>query len=71
MRKEDYHIWKYGPVQARGFNPDYNPNWKQIREQTTASMEEDGYYDTHTREECAAEWKRRYEEISKKFEKNT
>lgn len=45
------------------FNPNYNPNWKEIQKRVTSSMEADGFYDNHTREECSAEYRRRWDEI--------
>jgi len=44
------------------FNPAYDPGADARRSQITASMERDGYYTTHTREQCALEWRRRYDE---------
>lgn len=43
------------------FNPDYNPNAKSAWGVVIKSMEDDGFYSNHTREECASEFKRRYE----------
>ena len=43
------------------FNPDYAPNAKQRYADVTHSMEADAFYDTHTREECKIEWRKRYE----------
>ena len=45
------------------FNPLYDPGAKARYAAVTKSMEADGFYDNHTREECAAEWRRRYEEL--------
>lgn len=44
------------------FNPAYDPGADARRERVTTSMERDGYYSDHTREQCAAEWRRRYDE---------
>lgn len=43
------------------FNPDYWVGSKNCYAVTTASMEDDNFYSSHTREECAVEWKKRYE----------
>lgn len=45
------------------FNPLYDPKAKARYAEVTASMERDGFYDSHTREECAAEWRRRYDAL--------
>lgn len=50
----------YHRMQPAPFNPAYRKEARQWAAQATASMERDGYYDTHTREQCAAEWRRRY-----------
>jgi len=42
------------------FNPDYDPCAKDRYTSVTMSMETDGYYDTHTRDECKTEWANRY-----------
>jgi hypothetical protein len=42
------------------FNPYFDPKAKARYAAVTASMEADGFYGTHTREECKAEWARRY-----------
>lgn len=62
MNQVEYNWWKNGPGTL---NPEYNPDWKWIREKTTSSMQKDNFYSTHTREECAAEWRRRYDIYSK------
>jgi hypothetical protein len=43
------------------FNPLYDASVKDRYARVTASMSEDAFYDTHTREECKAEWARRYD----------
>ena len=43
------------------FNPLYDPKAGARYKEVTASMERDNFYATHTREECKAEWGRRYE----------
>jgi len=43
------------------FNPSSDPRAKGWYNETSNSMEDDNFYDSHTREECKAEWKRRYE----------
>lgn len=45
------------------FNPDADPKAEGRYRKVTASMEADGYYASHTREECKAEWARRYDEL--------
>lgn len=45
------------------FNPLFDPAAKARYAQVTASMEADGFYATHTRAECAAEWQRRYDAL--------
>lgn len=42
------------------FNPAYRKEARAWAAATSASMEADGYYDRHSRAECAAEWQRRY-----------
>mgnify|MGYP003491229210 CR=1 FL=1 len=50
-----WHRNKPGP-----FNPAYDPAAKARSASVTASMEAAGYYEKHTRCECASEWQRRY-----------
>jgi hypothetical protein len=50
---------KSAPVKSL-FDPNANVRYAKV----TASMEADGFYDGHTREECAAEWRRRYDELA-------
>lgn len=50
-------------MQPLPFNPAYRKAARQWAAQATDSMERDGYYDTHTREQCAVEWRRRYDAI--------
>jgi hypothetical protein len=45
------------------FNPDCDPKAKKRYALVTDSMEKDNYYDSHTREECAIEWRKRYEKF--------
>jgi hypothetical protein len=45
------------------FNPDYDPKATERARQVTRSMEADDFYATHNREECKAEWGRRYDEL--------
>lgn len=49
-------------IQPAPFNPAYDPGAKDRYARVTGSMEQDGYYDSHTRAECAAEWRRRYDQ---------
>ena len=50
--------WKHPPAP---FNPSFDPKAKERFEAVSKSMEADGYYADHTREECKEEWRRRYE----------
>lgn len=43
------------------FNQSYDPGAGARRARVTSSMERDGYYAEHTRAQCAAEWRRRYD----------
>jgi hypothetical protein len=43
------------------FNPSYDSNAAARYERVTASMVADDFYSGHTREECKAEWARRYD----------
>lgn len=45
------------------FNPDFDPLAKGRYEAVTTSMEADDFYAGHTREECKAEWGRRYDAL--------
>jgi hypothetical protein len=45
------------------FNPDADPRAAERYRKVTASMEADGFYEGRTREECKAEWARRYDEL--------
>jgi hypothetical protein len=45
------------------FNPAYDPAAADRSRRVTSSMESDGFYDRHTREECATEWRRRYDAL--------
>jgi hypothetical protein len=45
------------------FNPDYDPKAKDRYRQVTKSMQEDDYYNTHSQEECKAEWHKRYNNL--------
>lgn len=58
-------LWNNAPAP---FNPDYKPYAKEVRKLVTDSMENDGYYDKHTRKQCAAEWRKRYDALMAKFE---
>lgn len=46
------------------FNPDADPLAADHYAKVTASMEADGYYSSHSREECKAEWARRYDALA-------
>lgn len=52
------HEWNNPPAP---FNPAFDPKAKDRYAAVTASMEADGFYAKHTREECKAEWARRYD----------
>lgn len=43
------------------FNPEFNAQSLVWFREVTHSMEREGFYENHTREECAAEWRRRYD----------
>ena len=58
---EQHFEWLHKNPPAH-FNPDFNPKAKDVWGKVTQSMEDDNFYASHTREECAAEWKKRYEE---------
>lgn len=45
------------------FNPEADPKAKERYRAVSASMEADGYYERHSREECKAEWGRRYDAL--------
>jgi len=45
------------------FNPDYNPNAKNWGNIASQSMMDDGFYANHSREECATEWRKRYDAL--------
>lgn len=52
-----HHMNKPSP-----FNPKYLPEYSEIAKRVTEKLERDGYYDSHTREQCAVERKRLIEE---------
>lgn len=58
-------LWKNPP---EAFNHEYKPHAKKIRADTTASMEHNGFYDYHTRVECAVEWRTRYDARMAEYE---
>ncbi len=47
------------------FNPAYDPKANDRFKRVSKSLEDDGWYANHTREECKAEWHRRYEALKK------
>lgn len=53
---EHLHNNPYPPL-----NPEYDPRAKNWSLEATQSMEQEGFYDTHSREECAIEWRRRFD----------
>ena len=44
------------------FNPYYDPKHAPLMQSVAAAMDAEGYYDTHTRDECATELRRRMAE---------
>jgi hypothetical protein len=56
-----FDYWHKNPPAP--FNPLYDPGAKARYSAVTASLVADDYYATHTREECASEWRRRYDEL--------
>lgn len=42
---------------------EFDPKAKGRSEAVTASMSDDDYYSQHPREECALEWRRRYDKL--------
>jgi hypothetical protein len=54
-----FEYWHNNPPPP--FNPDFDPKAKDRGRAVATSMEADGFYENHTREECAAEYRRRYE----------
>ena len=47
------------------FNPEFDPQAKYRSAQVSASMARDGFHAKHSRAECAAEWQRRYDLLTK------
>jgi hypothetical protein len=47
------------------FNPDYDPKADERSKQVRESMQADNFYANHTREECKAEWHKRYDALKK------
>lgn len=45
------------------FNPLFDPDAEDRYRRVTQSMQDDGFYDNHTREECKVEWGRRYDRL--------
>lgn len=45
------------------FNPHYDPKAEDWHDRVATSMEKDDFYTNHTREECKAEFGRRYDII--------
>ncbi len=52
------HHWRNPPAP---FNPDFDSKAEARYAKVSRSMQDDGFHASHTREECAAEWRRRYE----------
>jgi len=57
--------WKNPPAP---FNPKYDPKAAERYKKVTSSMVRDDFYANHIREECAAEWRKRYEDLKAKGE---
>lgn len=47
------------------FNPEFDPLAAPRSTRAARTMQEDGFYDTHTREECALEHRRRVEQYKR------
>lgn len=45
------------------FNANYDPNAEARYAKVTSSMIADDFYASHDREECKAEWRRRYDAL--------
>ena len=43
------------------FNPSFNPKASEISREVVKSMEADGFYTRHSREECSLEYRKRYD----------
>jgi len=56
-------LWQNPPAP---FNPDYDPKANERSKQVRESMEAENFYATHTREECKAEWHKRYDALKGK-----
>ena len=41
------------------FNPHYDPRARQVADQVANEMQDEGFYDCHTRHECAVEFRQR------------
>ena len=63
MISVEYDSWGIVPAP---FNSLYDPRAKHIHREAIDSMVSDNFYDNHTREECAAEFRRRYDKIKLK-----
>lgn len=48
------------------FNPKFDPKAEGRYAAVTASMQADGRYESHSREENSVEWKRRYDALKAK-----
>lgn len=60
-------FWREHNFPPAPFNPDSNAQQAAKRySQVTASLEADNFYQTHSREECKAEWAKRYASLEKK-----
>jgi len=59
--EKHFEYWHRNPPPP--FNPEYDPKAKGRFSRVSASMEADDFYSTHTRAECKAEFRRRYEQF--------
>jgi hypothetical protein len=63
-----WNEWEHNNPPAP-FNPEAKSYASEVWSKVAPSMEADGFYDAHTREECSVEFKRRYALAMEKFEK--
>lgn len=53
------------------FNPSYNPKSQEWSDKASKKMLSQGFYDNHTLEECAKEYRRLYDKFKARFEKKS
>ena len=56
---------EFWPSPPKSFNPEFNPDARGAWGVASKEMEAEGFYDTHSRDECAVEIKKRAEAILK------